>query len=491
MKKLLADKTFLNDIFRLILAVLIIAVIATPLTGTMYTFLSEDDFSYESGGSIGAAENQSAIKGAFYKTVNIYVSQQGCYTPMYLDHLIIPFSRFGFPGFHVAMFTYVALFILSLGLISFVLVKDKTASLVVLLTALMSVFTMSYTRMDTDIMYWYTETLGFTLLMAFLFFALYFSILSFRKEGGAMVECVVLGAVFAFLASGASLTVTAVNCAALLAILILDFEKLKKKKYLAIPFIFGFIGALIKAVAPGNFIRSNDSIQPGHETLLDGIRDTFVCLFRSFPKALDIVFILMAVLVVAVCIIYKVEVIDGGISHKRMLIIVGGIFVLLLLEVFPAAYGTHDSVLTGHLAIEHYITTRLFTLFVVVCLAQWIREHWTVSEKALMGLKVAGGVAVLLILVLPFSRNIINDSFTARTFRDFKSGTFKRVYQIREYEISTFQRAEDGSDCIIYQSWDASSESLPSMGITADSEWIVNRSAANLFGLNTTTVLTP
>ena len=160
----------LNKVVNVFLILLIIATIATPMIGTMYTFLSEDDFGYESGGAEGAAKYQSSIVGSFYKTVNIYKEQQGCYTPMFLDHLIRPYSRFGLPGLHIAMFTYVALFIISLAFLSFILVREKTASLSVLLVSLLSVFTMSETNLDTDIFYWHTETLGYTLLMSFLFF---------------------------------------------------------------------------------------------------------------------------------------------------------------------------------------------------------------------------------------------------------------------------------------------------------------------------------
>lgn len=489
MKRLFQDKETLNKLLRVVLVLLIITVIATPLIGTMYTFMSEDDFSYESGGKNGAAEYQSSIVSSFYKTVNIYKSQQGCYTPMFLDHLFIPYSRFGFPGFHAAMFTYVALFIVSLAVIIFSLVKDKTASLVVLLAALMSVFTMSYTHMDTDIMFWHTETLGYTLMMAFLFFGIYYSIMSFRKDGFKTVLCIIASSLFAFLASGASLTVTAVNCALLLAVLILNYEKLQNRKYLVIPFVSGFIGALINAVAPGNFIRADDSLVPGHETLLDGFRDTFSCLFEAFPKAVDIIFILMTVIVIAICIIYKVEVLRGGISNARMLIVLGGVLLLQYFEVFPGAFGSHVYVFTGHLAIEHYIITRLTFLFVAVCFAQWLREHVSALENSKTILKGICAVATLLILVLPVTRGILHDSFTARTYRDFRSGTYNRVFHIREFEVSTFELAEDGTDCIVYQKWDVSSETLPGMGITEDSEWFVNRSAANLFGLHTTTVL--
>ena len=492
-KMKLKDRSVWDKVLRIALIALIVMVIATPLIGTAYTFLSEDDFAGESGGAEGAAQYQSAIVGSFYKTVNRYMEQQGCYTPMYLDHLITPYRRFGLPGFHVAMFSYVSIFILSLVAISFLLVKDKTASLGTLLVALMSVYTMSLTRNDTTIMYWATETVGFTLMMAFLFFGLFFSILSVRNKGVKAGVFIFLSSVLAFLASGASLTVVAVNCASLLAVLILEFEELKKRKYLVIPFLFGFAGALINSVAPGNFIRADEAITPGHETLLDGIRDTVVCFFKFLPVACDIVFILAVIALVALCILYKVEIFEGGISGIKMIIVAVGVVLLLFAELFPAVYGSHTVEINSHLEIEHVITVRLMFIFAALCFAQWLREHFVgnVEGTKSVALKAVCGVAAVLLLVLPSSRAIMNDSFTARTFRDCKSGTFVRVYRIREYELSFFEMAEDGTDAILYLPWDTSSESLPAMGLGPDSEWFMNRSAANLFHLHTVTVLVP
>lgn len=493
------DKTIWDKFLRVVLVILIIGVMATPLAGTMFTFLSEDDFSYESGGIEAAAQYQSSLVGSFRKTVDIYFNQQGCYTPMFLDHLLRPYSRFGMPGFHLAMFLYVAVFLASLVAMSSVLVKDKTVSLAVMLAAVMSVFAMSCTGLDTDIIYWHTETLGYTLMMGFLFFGLYFSLLSFREKSKKAILYIILSSVLAFLASGASLTVTAVNCAVLIAVLILEYKELVKRKYLAIPFISGFIGALINAFAPGNFVRSNESVTPGHETVFDGIRDTFSCLFKAYPQAYDLVFLLVILALLLLCLIYKVRIFDGGISNSVMAIVVGGVFLLQYFETFPGAFGGHSAELTKHLLIEHLIITRLSTIFVVVCLAQWIREHFV--EKKGASNKVSAflsdhkylwamfAVAVALVLILPASRNIFRGSFTAMTCRDLKSGNFVKAYRVREYQLATFELAEDGSDCIIYNVWDTSNESLPGLGITEDCEWFVNRSAANMFGLKTTTVI--
>ena len=72
---------------------------------------------------------------------------------------------------------------------------------------------------------------------------------------------------------------------------------------------------------------------------------------------------------------------------------------------------------------------------------------------------------------------------------DFRSGAMQETLVVREYILSTMQMAEDGTDCIIYVPAYNKAISMYGMGITVDYDWIVNRSAANLFDLHTATVI--
>ena len=51
-----------TKVLNIVLILVMIAALASPLIGTAFTYPSEDDFSYESGGSAGAAEFGSSIK---------------------------------------------------------------------------------------------------------------------------------------------------------------------------------------------------------------------------------------------------------------------------------------------------------------------------------------------------------------------------------------------------------------------------------------------
>ncbi len=477
-------------VLTVLLVILILGAVMTPVIGEGFTFLSEDDFSYESGGVHGAAEFQSSFIGSVYKTYVIYNMQQGCYTSMFLDHFIRPYSRFGLPGFHAAMITYMLLFILGVYLLAKELSDNRLTFLVVFLGGMLSAFSMKNTFLDTQIFYWYTGVVGYTLLFALSMIATSFAVKAVRDNTKKAVLYVIISSILAFLASGAALVITSINCSFLLATVILSFEQVKKRKFLAIPFIIAFAGALFNVAAPGNYIRSAEDMTEGHETVFDAIRDSFVCYFSETKAIFEPLFILVILLVIFFCLIYKNKVLASGISSRYMLIILGGVFLMNYFTVFPAAFGYHTDAISGHVQVVYEIVARLLYIFLAMCFAQYLSEN--AGEK--YPKTVTGSLAVLALIaciLLPSARATFSDSFTARTFRDLISGRFAEVYAVREYILSTFYLAEDGTDCIIYSPYSVYSETLPPLGISSDSEWIVNRSAANLYELHTTTVLTP
>ncbi|AOZ95560.1 hypothetical protein [Butyrivibrio hungatei] len=496
-----------TKILNIVLILVMIGALASPLIGTAFTYPSEDDFSYESGGSAGAAEFGSSLIGSLYKVTVIYKMQQGCYTAMFLDHFIRPYSRFGLPGFHIAIIGYMVLFIWATWLVFSALSrKNKTVSYCAMAAAMLSTFTMTGSVHDTKLFYWYTAVVGYTLMFTFSMFALYFSVLSVQETDNRKVNLfLVLSAIFAFLGSGGSLVITSPTCSFLLAVVIVSFDRVKEKKKLLIPFVFAMIGALVNVAAPGNYQRASADLKEGHTTVFDAFRDAFVFYLSEMKKVFDPIFIAVILAVLLIGVLYKVRVRENGISNRLMGIIFGGVVLIQYFTVFPAAYGYHTNELSTHVTGMYDIIARFTFIFLGLCISQWLGE--TVVDKLTGKVSIGGKVdadhvvkyalgaltalALLLALVLPSAHAIVKDSFTARTFRDFKNGRFADVYRIREYELTTFELAEEGTDCIIYIPWDVECESLPGLGIGSDSEWFTNVSAAHLFNLHTTTVLMP
>ncbi|WP_026488671.1 DUF6056 family protein [Butyrivibrio sp. XBB1001] len=484
----------IKKIVGVVVAILTIVMMFSVVAGTLYTFPAEDDFSYECGGRDGAAEYKSSVIGSFYKTLNIYRVQQGCYTAMYLDHMVRPYNRGGLPAFHVAMLVYMVLFIFAVGFVLRTLIKDNTAFAIAMFAAMISCFGMTGSSGGTMIFYWYTGNVGYMLMFTLAMFTTGFFLRAIKNEGKKAILYLVLSSVFAFLASGGSLVITSINCSMLLAIIILASDKVRVSKILIIPFIFAMIGAFINVLAPGNFQRTQNDLNEGHETVVDAVRDTFQCYFIELKKIADPLMVTVMVIVITAGIILGVKVISKKVTWKLMLISIAGIFAMQYFTIFPAVFGYHRVQLTGHVTASYYIIARLLLIVLSLIFSQWIQDSALLEKTNNIGKMITIGVAAIAILFLiisPTCHSIYSDSFCARTYRDLRSGRFNEVLAIREYELTYFELAEEGSDAILYLQWDTGSESLPAMGIGSDCEWIVNRSAANLFKLHTTTVLIP
>ncbi len=98
------------------------------------------------------------------------------------------------------------------------------------------------------------------------------------ESGAARVLLVVGSAVCGFLASGDSLVITSLGCSFLLIATILLFDRVRERVILGVPFVAAFAGALINALAPGNFIRAAGDVKDEHSGLLDAgaqVRESF------------------------------------------------------------------------------------------------------------------------------------------------------------------------------------------------------------------------
>jgi hypothetical protein len=183
-------------------------------------------------------------------------------------------------------------------------------------------------------------------------------------------------------------------------------------------------------------------------------------------------------------------VIKKGISTTWMILLVLAVFLIQYFTAFPAAFGYHTAELSDHTAAVFDLLARYTTIFLVMCLAQFVNER--VGKRNLGKYFIAAAaVMACLTIIIPGARNRIREGFSAAIVRDLKSGDMMKTYQLREYALSYFEMAEDGSDAVIFMPYGPSSESMYSFGITTNSEDFVNMSAANLFGVHTTTIIYP
>jgi hypothetical protein len=472
-------------------AVLIIAILTVTIPvviGCGYTYLCEDDFSYEAGARDAAEIYGSSFAGAVHKVYNYAMVNQGTYTPTFLLHFIRAYYRWGFTGFHAVMIMNALFYILALFFLIRVLLKDKLSTLIVLLAACIASFNVFRTDGDKELFFWYTGALSYTLEIAFACIALAFCVLS-KNETAIRRKRIYLflSAAAGFIASGGALEVTALNCAWLLLMLVLYRKEVRTKRILLWPFAVSLLGALINVLAPGNYVRAREASSEGHITLADAIRDTFTCYHDETAFIFgSVLFVAVLAVVFTACMICKTTVFRNGISNTMILLLIPAVFMVQYLTMFPVTFGYHAASLIHMRTTGTYeITARFMYLFYVICLAQWCRAHIRVKAVPI------AAAAVTVIAAFIISGNIEQDftnGFSCEIMSDYCSGRMKNVFESRKSVMNDLEAADDGTDAVLNVSLRMDFKSMYGMGLTDDINSMCNRSAAGLFHLKSVSI---
>lgn len=126
---------------------------------------------------------------------------------------------------------------------------DRRKQLLIYIIVLISL-TNNYNNVETWT--WYCVLIGYVFVVACIFWGVSFFIQAIRYD---KIYYIIAASVIGFLASGASLNVTALNCGLYLLIGIIGLWAYNKKKVSIICFSSALAGGIINAAAPGNFIR--------------------------------------------------------------------------------------------------------------------------------------------------------------------------------------------------------------------------------------------
>ncbi len=495
-----------------VLLILMIVFIAAPVVvGAGYTYLCEDDYSFEAGANDAANSYSNPVIGALHKTYSYALSNQGTYLFSFLIHFLRPYSVWGLTGFHFVMICIALFFILSLCyMVHNICYKSpSTLKYFLMFAAVFAAFGLRGTDKARELFFWYTGALNFTVEMSFMFLTVSLMLIAIRMSSVDIVDkeafkkkkmwILIAGFITGLLASGGALEVTSPNCAFLLAIIIIDFDIIKSDRILALPFIGAFVGAIINVAAPGNYVRATSVVNEGHETVADAIRDTFVVYGEETVYILKRPLFLLVLAIILTATVYTgLKIRKGGMSLKWMLICVAGVFAMQFLTMFPVIFGYHEASLKNYRTTACYeILARLMYIFVVMCLGQYIGElRLQKSSSKCTGKIVCATCTLLIAACIIFgvsqSKKTYNDyhkSFSAKIITDLRTGNMQNLYNARMYILSTLELAEEGSDVVIHVNVDVENESMYGMGLMEDSSWFVNNAASGLFGVNSISVI--
>lgn len=484
-------KISFEKIIQIMLIIAILMVTVPTIIGCGYTYLAEDDFSFEGGANDMVDVLGSSFKAAIFRVDEVYRGNQGTYLFLFLIHYIRAYTRWGQPGFHIVMILNALFYIASLSALIKQLITHRTATLMIMLCSMFITFQLHDTGMNNELFFWYTGMLNYTIAISLAFLT---TTLSLRciKEKNKRTKIVygIIATVTGFLGSGCALHTAGFNCAILLYVLILHTGTFRARIRYAAPFLGALTGAIVNVIAPGNWVHSEKNFVEGHVTFIDALRDTLDCYRIQFrPAFLSPWFVLVLAIAFVVGLYYHVEIRKGGITNRWMAAIVAGILVTQYMVLLPVVYGYHSVDLgVARTTISCRLMMRLLTVFLVLCMAQWVREHLHgKTRKIIMGCALTGAVGFLLL-----SQNTVSDFKNGHTFAilsDLRWGRMHKAYATRAYILSALELAPEGTDVDLRVPMIANVRSMIGMGPGEDPEWFVNRSAAGLFHLNSVRIV--
>lgn len=197
----------------------ILSIVIPFVLSEGYTYLCEDDFSFEAGAR-DAAEEYGKVKGAFFAAHRYYMTWQGTYFSNFIWQTVRPYMRWGMPGFHAVMIFGAVVFFWSLYVAIRTICKEKIFAMSICFLVLSAVLSMEETFGLKELLFWYTGAVNYTWVLAASLLTLALQ-LKIREEQNKRKQWMLAGVsiVTALIGSGGALMITAVQCACLLLVL--------------------------------------------------------------------------------------------------------------------------------------------------------------------------------------------------------------------------------------------------------------------------------
>ena len=497
------QKSYIRKLLAVLFVVVICIVCGLILLGDCYTYLCEDDFSFETGVITGFNETGSVLKGALRMTRAYCMSWQGTYLSVFLYFLIGPYHRWGIAGFHVTMLIISILFMLCLMYIVWVISsRDLLMFSGLYAASVCAVFAMRNTGLHQETFFWYSGAINYTVTFSLTLLTIGLYIQTFRADDERKIRrYLIFTSIFAFLSSLGCLEVSAFNCCMLMAVLILSIERLKESRICMIPAVSGLVGAILNVLCPGNFSKSDMWTTENHTSVFDALKDSFNC-YKSEARLIllspSFILILIIVLILGLTLGFTVRR-NSELTLIWLIVIVGGLFLVRFFTVFPVIFGYHSTDLdSARTKATYEAVARLTYIFEMLTVSDFVNHVLKHRTRFVSYVSAAAGCFILVFsLIHPtiidsvdFSLvSDIRDGMVYRVASDHHDGSLRRNYDTRMNVIHALEEAGPEDDVVLYVPLsDVVTKSMYGMGISDDPHWSVNLSAATLFDVKSVTV---
>lgn len=477
------NKSIVRKVITGLSIVMIIYMIITVVSASSFTVLVADDFSHGNGVGVFHASLSKYFKASVDYAIKEYKEWQGTYFSMFIQALLSPINNFGLIQLKIVMiFNAIFFFSSFLFLIYTILRKiDNDYKYIKLLLAAISLFLITAFDSYTEIFYWFSGAVSYSFPLSVAMIGIAsFILLNDTGKGKYFVITIICG----ICAMGGSLTVAGAGCYAILMLCVYYFfqEKKFERKNITV-FIIYFLGALVNAIAPGNFKR-HDVIDDSGIHLFKTIYDSVIIgdgRWQFFFKNTDFVFWMF---IIAICGFYVNKKTNNKVNWLRFYMSILGLLVSFV-TAFPVAMGYSSSEISSRCAFVIDIGIIVSSFNLMINLGSVLSQVTKISKENLKSI-----LCVAAIICFTLDGFGISNVKTFQISLELIDGTYQQYYESCEKFLDRLSKCEKDTDVIIgANEFPQSIENIYSFYLTEDSANWVNTSVAQYYGLKSIAVV--
>lgn len=464
--------------------IVIICLVLPTIRASAYSVLSGDDYSH----GVHIESFNVPFPEYFLASLSYmkkeYMTWQGTYFSMFIQALLSPINNWGMPQLRVVMVINSILTFSSILFFIWTLIKSalkKEYLFLFLPVCICAIYCITAYNPYVEVFYQFSCAVSYTYPLAFSLGAIGLLVL-YNNNRRAIVA--ILSCVLGFLSAGGSLSVAGFTCYMGLLVCLYYFtinNNLKMRISNSIIFISWLSGAMINAIAPGNYVRHNQIDSTGLHPI-EALKTAFIEYenrFNYYASETDFIFVLL-ILIICGIIVTK----ERKINIQKYLIVSVLFLFSPVVTAFPLSLGYSNFVYASFPSRVVFIIDISFILAygnIAICIGVLLGNRLRNIEMRYIL------ICMILLLMLV---DIGADGFSSYdlTFRKIEKGLQKGTYQnyyskcLRFYEyLDTF---ENGNIVISYEQFPQPIDDFMCLALSDDPEYYVNIAVSKYYGFD-------
>lgn len=476
-----AIKGFVNRyLLEIIMILALVLVWGAYILASFYALPYKDDFS--NGFSMKQLSDTSGyLTSAIKLTIKTHMEWQGTYSGSFFTFFLSPFLRGGVVGCWLEYAINIIFFLVAICMflyqtLKYFLGRVNKKFFLFVLTAF-SLFSLLFIPVS-EVFYWHTGLCMYTLPFSFALITFALVISYFVNK---MSWKIIMASVCAFLAAGGALMISAFLCAVLLGIFVFRYFMVSRLGKITSVFWVAFLGSLINATAPGNFVRKG-AIDGGFtlfDSIVASIKAVLVEIYLQYEERTLLV--VMLVLFFTCIHIFK----ECGFEFKYPLLITGYSFFCMVITVFPVKFGYGTDAFPPRCIFIMETVIAICIFGVVFYWSGWITKrvdfHFTKEHLLCIGL-------CIFILSLPLCQyDKVKEMKTTDIYVNWLNGS---LGEYREQGRELFQTIENSKqDDVVIDSTLDNMGIYGSLDLLEDENYWVNSAVADYYNKNSVRVI--